>query len=107
MQTSEYAELAENGFVAGDSAARERLGKVKGRALMSNLVAHLVRLPRVLKRVEVRTLDLLELLPHPVARVALAREHVLEHDVRLDDGLAPLTRAPASCERFDMPPTRR
>lgn len=82
------------------------LGEVEGGAVVRDVVPDLVRLPGVLERREVFFIDALQLLPHPVARVALLREHVVEHNVGLDNRLAPLARTRALKERLDMLPAR-
>ncbi len=65
-----------------------------------------MRLPRVLKRPEVFRLGRFQLLPDAVAHIPLPREHVVEHDIGFNNRLAPLTRARAGGERFNMQPTR-
>src|SRR3989344_2047411 len=102
---SDGAELTEDGLVARDGAPGERLGDGKGRALVRYLVPHLVRLPRVVDACQVGARHWRALLPPPLARVPAPHERFVEHDVGLDDGLAPLARARASRKPLDMLPS--
>ena len=66
--------LVEDGLVAADGAAHDRFGELEGGALVRDLIAYLVRLPRVLKCREIELVGALQLLADARAGVPLSRE---------------------------------
>ena len=106
LANSNELEFAEDVFVLGDGARGERVGEHEGRAGVRDLVAHFMRRPRIVERIEVGWLDLLQLLADTFAMVALRREHLAEHDVGFDDGLAPVARIGARDKVLHVLPTR-
>src|SRR3989344_3029876 len=99
-----HLKLSEDGFVVLDSAARKSVGKVEGGALVRDEIAHLVRLPRVLHRLETLFVSALQLLPYSVTDITALCKNVIEHDIGLDDGLSPLARRITLEKRLDVFP---
>lgn len=96
----------EDVLVAGDRAIGHRIGETECGALVRNLVAYLMRLPRVLQRSECFRIDRFELLADCIALVAELGQHIVEHDIGLDDGLSPFARRFPAGERFYLLPAR-
>lgn len=96
--------LAKDRFVTGNGTVGERVRKRKSRSLVRDLIADLVDVPCILKRMHFGRIDGFELLADAVAYVAEAGEHVIEHDVCFDNRFPQMTRIAVVQEPLDVFP---
>lgn len=103
-RTLDFAVLAHHHFVLCDRPMRQLLSQLERGSVVRDTVAYLMRVPCVLEAAEARRVDSLQLLPHRASRVPELRQEIVEHDVGLDDGLAPVALVRPLYHLADMRP---